>query len=199
MRVNPALVKDRKNSGFSKKPGKRRLARSTQFSRNRILEDSSPRMTPSHQRSQDLISVRRRNDQSIKLTPALSTTFARPAEKGDTHFIQNPRTEKDHPQQGTRNIGLPFPPVKRFRGKWRKANRFKGLDAIAVAQISVHFFASRNKAPTGLAAGAPRQLSAFPGGRRRLKASALSEEGPLAHRRPPEAPHRRTRTEHARS
>src|SRR6266542_254133 len=95
MRVNPALVKDRKNSGFSKKPGKRRLARSTQFSRNRILEDSSPRMTPSHQRSQDLISVRRRNHQSIKLTPALSTTFARPAEKGDTHFIQNPGTEKE--------------------------------------------------------------------------------------------------------
>jgi hypothetical protein len=92
---NPALVKDRKNSGFSKKPGKRRLARSTQFSRNRILEDSSPRTTPSHQRSQDLISARRRNDQFIKLTPALSTTFAGSAEKGDTDSIQNPEAEKD--------------------------------------------------------------------------------------------------------
>src|SRR6266542_6191278 len=50
MRVNPALVKDRKNSGFSKKPGKRRLARSTQFSRNRILGAPAPRTTPSHQR-----------------------------------------------------------------------------------------------------------------------------------------------------
>jgi hypothetical protein len=40
-----------KNSGFSKKPGKRRLARSTQFSRNRTPGVSSPRMTPSHRRS----------------------------------------------------------------------------------------------------------------------------------------------------
>src|SRR6266542_1250312 len=95
MRVNPALVKDRKNSGFSKKPGKRRLARSTQFSRNRILEDSSPRTTPSHRRSQDLISIRRRKDQSMQLTPALSTAFVVSAGKGDTDSIQNPRTEKD--------------------------------------------------------------------------------------------------------
>ena len=40
-----------KNSGFSKKPGKRRLARSTQFSRNRTPGVSSPRTTLSHQRS----------------------------------------------------------------------------------------------------------------------------------------------------
>jgi len=45
IRVNPAFVKDRKNSGFSKKPGKRRLARSTQFSRNRnpgLLQRRTP-------------------------------------------------------------------------------------------------------------------------------------------------------------
>src|SRR6266542_2036025 len=128
MRVNPALVKDRKNSGFSKKPGKRRLARSTQFSRNRILEDSSPRMTPSHQRSQDLISVRRRNDQSIKLTPALSTTFARSAEKGDTHFIQNPGTEKDPKSSaGEAQYRAPLHPCQEISGLVPIFNRTRDL------------------------------------------------------------------------
>ena len=46
---NPALVEDRKNSGFSKKPGKRRLARSTQFSRNRNPWHL-PRRTPYRRR-----------------------------------------------------------------------------------------------------------------------------------------------------
>src|SRR5262245_32515025 len=42
MRANPVVFE---NSGFSKKPGKRRLARSTQFSRNRAPGDSH-RRTP---------------------------------------------------------------------------------------------------------------------------------------------------------
>jgi hypothetical protein len=42
------------NSGFSKKPGKRRLARSTQFSRNRTPGSSpDPKAAPYHRRKKE--------------------------------------------------------------------------------------------------------------------------------------------------
>src|SRR5262245_5016190 len=115
MRVKPCSSE---NSGFSKKPGKRRLARSTQFSRNLAPGPSAPesRAVPPARRKTRLAA----DLSAYSLPPAPSNPRT-----GRTTVVTRRLTPegdlgKNQPFRGKGNIGAGEGPVKEIRKNAKK-------------------------------------------------------------------------------